>query len=44
MVYRKRRYNRRKNTRKFNRYAYAKTDAKSQSKQIVRLNKKIFIY
>lgn len=41
MVYRKRRYNRRKNTRKFNRYAYNKTDAKSQSKQIVRLNKKI---
>lgn len=42
MVYKKRYYNRRrKNTRKFNRYAYAKTDAKSQSKQIVRLNKKI---
>ena len=43
MVYRKRRYNRRyKNkTKKFNRYAYAKTDSKNQSKQIVRLNKKI---
>ena len=43
MAYRKRRYNRRyKNkTKKFNRYAYAKTDSKNQSKQIVRLNKKI---
>ena len=42
MVYRKR-YNRRyKNkTKKFNRYAYAKTDSKNQAKQIVRLNKKI---
>lgn len=43
MAYKKRRYNRRyKNkTKKFNRYAYAKTDSKNQSKQIVRLNKKI---
>lgn len=43
MVYRKRRYNRRyKNkTKKFNKYAYAKTDSKNQAKQIVRLNKKI---
>ena len=43
MVYRKRRYNRRyKNkTRKFNKYAYAKTDSRNQAKQIVRLNKKI---
>lgn len=43
MAYRKKRYNRRyKNkTKKFNRYAYAKTDSKNQSKQIVRLNKKI---
>lgn len=43
MVYRKKRYNRRyKNkTKKFNKYAYAKTDSKNQSKQIVRLNKKI---
>ena len=43
MAYRKRRYNRRyKNkTKKFNKYAYAKTDSKNQSKQIVRLNKKI---
>lgn len=41
MVYKKR-YNRRKNTtKKFNRYAYAKTDSRSQSKQIVSLNKKI---
>lgn len=42
MAYKKR-YNRRyKNkTKKFNRYAYAKTDSKNQSKQIVRLNKKI---
>lgn len=41
MVYKKR-YNRRKNTTKnFNKYAYNKTDAKSQSKQIVSLNKKI---
>ena len=42
MVYRKRYYNkRRKNTRKFNKYVYAKTDSKNQAKQIVRLNKKI---
>lgn len=43
MAYKKRRYNRRyKNkTKKFNKYAYAKTDSKNQSKQIVRLNKKI---
>lgn len=41
MVYKKRYYNRRRKNRRFNRYAYAKTDAKSQSKQIVRLNKKI---
>lgn len=43
MAYKKIRYNRRyKNkTKKFNRYAYAKTDSKNQSKQIVRLNKKI---
>lgn len=42
MAYKKR-YNRRyKNkTKKFNKYAYAKTDSKNQSKQIVRLNKKI---
>ena len=42
MAYKKR-YNRRyKNkTKNFNRYAYAKTDSKNQSKQIVRLNKKI---
>lgn len=42
MAYKKRRYTTRKNkTKKFNRYAYAKTDSKNQSKQIVRLNKKI---
>lgn len=43
MAYKKRRYNRRyKNkTKKFNRYAYAKTDSRNQAKQIVRLNKKI---
>ena len=42
MAYKKRRYNTKKNkTKKFNRYAYAKTDSKNQSKQIVRLNKKI---
>lgn len=43
MAYRKKRYNRRyKNkTKNFNKYAYAKTDSKNQSKQIVRLNKKI---
>lgn len=41
MVYRKKRYNRRYRNKRFNRYAYNKTDAKSQSKQIVRLNKKI---
>ena len=43
MVYKKRRYNRRyKNkTKKFNKYAYAKTDSRNQAKQIVQLNKKI---
>ena len=42
MAYRKRRYYRRKkNTKKFNRYVYAKTDSRNQAKQIVRLNKKI---
>lgn len=42
MVYKKRRYYRRKkNTKKFNRYAYAKTDSRNQAKQIVKLNKKI---
>lgn len=42
MAYKKyRRYNRRKNTKNFNKYAYAKTDSKNQSKQIVSLNKKI---
>ena len=42
MVYKKRRYyRRRKNTKKFNRYVYAKTDSRNQAKQIVRLNKKI---
>ena len=44
MVYRKyRRYTKSKQQQKkrFNKYAYNKTDAKSQSKQIVRLNKKI---
>ena len=43
MVYKKRRYNRRyKNkTKRFNKYAYAKTDSRNQAKQIVRLNKRI---
>ena len=42
MAYKKRRYNRYKNKmKKFNRYAYAKTDSRNQAKQIVRLNKKI---
>lgn len=42
MAYKKR-YNRRyKNkTKRFNKYAYAKTDSKNQAKQIVQLNKKI---
>ena len=41
MVYKKR-YNTKKNkTKKFNKYAYAKTDSKNQAKQIVQLNKKI---
>ena len=42
MAYKKR-YNRRyKNkTKKFNKFAYAKTDSRNQAKQIVRLNKKI---
>ena len=42
MVYKKRYNNkRRKNTRKFNKYVYAKTDSRNQAKQIVSLNKKI---
>ena len=42
MAYKKRRYNTKKNkTKKFNKYAYAKTDSKNQAKQIVQLNKKI---
>ena len=43
MAYRKRRYNRRyrNKTKKFNRYAYAKTDSRNQAKQIVKLNKRI---
>lgn len=42
MAYKKyRRYTKSKQNKRFNKYAYNKTDAKSQSKQIVRLNKKI---
>nr|WAK45956.1 MAG: capsid protein [Chicken virus mg5_2876] len=42
MAYKKRRYNTKKNkTKRFNKYAYAKTDSKNQAKQIVQLNKKI---
>ena len=42
MAYKKRRYTTKKNkTKRFNKYAYAKTDSKNQAKQIVRLNKKI---
>ncbi len=42
MVYKKRRYTTKKNkTKRFNKYAYAKTDSKNQAKQIVQLNKKI---
>lgn len=42
MAYRKyRRYTKSKQNKRFNKYAYNKTDAKSQSKQIVSLNKKI---
>ena len=42
MAYKKRRYNTKKNkTKRFNKYAYAKTDSRNQSKQIVQLNKKI---
>lgn len=42
MAYKKRRYNTKKNkTKRFNKYAYAKTDSRNQAKQIVRLNKKI---
>lgn len=42
MAYKKRYYKRyRKNTKKFNKYAYAKTDSRNQAKQIVSLNKKI---
>ena len=42
MAYKKyRRYTRSKQNKRFNKYAYNKTDAKSQSKQIVSLNKKI---
>lgn len=41
MVYKKR-YNTKKNkTKRFNKYAYAKTDSRNQAKQIVQLNKKI---
>lgn len=42
MAYKKnRRYTKSKQNKRFNKYAYNKTDAKSQSKQIVSLNKKI---
>lgn len=41
MVYKKRYNNKRRKNRRFNKYAYAKTDSKNQSKQIVYLNKKI---
>ena len=41
MVYKKRYNNKRRKNRKINKYAYAKTDSKNQSKQIVYLNKKI---